>query len=124
MGSEQAPLTGPDLTQGVAAADVAEGTMLLGHAEGEAVLLARCGGELFAVGARCSHYGGPLNEGLLVDGPIRCPWHHAAFDLRTGTVVRPPALSGLPCWRVEERGGTAVVGARLPAPAPRVTTSR
>ena len=121
MGSEQAPLTGPDLTHGVAAADVAEGGMLLGHAGGEAVLLARCGGELFAVGARCPHYGGPLNEGLLVDGTIRCPWHHAAFDVRTGTAVRPPALNDLPCWRVEERDGRAVVRERFPASTRRVS---
>src|SRR5688572_16719739 len=115
MSAEQAPLTGPDLTRGVASGDIAEGGTLLGHAGGEAVLLARCGGELFAVGARCPHYGGPLNEGLLVDGTIRCPWHHAAFDLRTGAVVRPPALNDLPCWRVEEREGKAIVGERLPA---------
>ena len=115
MGSEQAPLTGPDLTQGVAAADVAEGTMLLGHAEGEAVLLARCGGELFAVGARCSHYGGPLNEGLLVDGTIRCPWHHAAFDLRTGTAVRPPALPSVKIFTGPTRS--------MESPAPVTTPS-
>jgi NADPH-dependent 2,4-dienoyl-CoA reductase/sulfur reductase-like enzyme/nitrite reductase/ring-hydroxylating ferredoxin subunit len=91
--------------------------MLLGHADGEAVLLARCGGELFAVGARCTHYGGPLNEGLVVDGTVRCPWHHAAFDLRTGANVRPPALNALPCWRVEERDGRAVVVEKRAAPA-------
>ena len=112
MSAEQAPLTGPDLTRGVAAGDVAEGGTLLGHADGEAVLLARCGGELFAVGARCTHYGGPLAEGLVVDGTIRCPWHHAAFDLRTGRMQRPPALNDLPCWRVEERDGRAVVAGR------------
>jgi NADPH-dependent 2,4-dienoyl-CoA reductase/sulfur reductase-like enzyme/nitrite reductase/ring-hydroxylating ferredoxin subunit len=121
MGGEAAPLTGPDLTRGVSATDVAEGGMLLGHAGGEAVLLARCGGELFAVGARCPHYGGPLNEGLVVDGTVRCPWHHAAFDLRTGDNVRPPALDGLPCWRVEERDGKAVVLEKRPAPARRTT---
>jgi NADPH-dependent 2,4-dienoyl-CoA reductase/sulfur reductase-like enzyme/nitrite reductase/ring-hydroxylating ferredoxin subunit len=116
MGGEQAPLTGPDLTRGVSASDVTEGGTLLGHADGEAVLLARSGGELFAVGARCTHYSGPLAEGLVVGGTIRCPWHHAAFDLRTGAAVRPPALNDLPCWRVEERDGRAVVAGRRPAP--------
>ena len=119
MSAEQAPLTGPDLTRGVAAGDIAEGGILLGHADGEAVLLARCGGELFAVGARCPHYGGPLAEGLVVDGTIRCPWHHAAFDLRTGRMQRPPALNDLPCWKVEEREGRAVVaGKREESPRP------
>jgi NADPH-dependent 2,4-dienoyl-CoA reductase/sulfur reductase-like enzyme/nitrite reductase/ring-hydroxylating ferredoxin subunit len=113
MGEEQVLLTGPDLTRGVRAANVAEGGTLLGHADGEAVVLARSGGELFAVGARCSHYGGPLAEGLVVEGTIRCPWHHAAFSLRTGEATRPPALKALPCWHVEERDGRAVVAGRV-----------
>lgn len=112
MGGERAQLSGPDFTRGVASGDVAEGATLLGHADDEPVLLARCGGELFAVGARCPHYGAPLNEGLVADGTIRCPWHHAAFDLRTGGMVRPPALDDLPCWKVEERDGRAIVTGR------------
>jgi NADPH-dependent 2,4-dienoyl-CoA reductase/sulfur reductase-like enzyme/nitrite reductase/ring-hydroxylating ferredoxin subunit len=115
MGGEAAPLSGPDLTKGVPASDIPDGGMLLGHADGEAVLLARSGGELFAVGAKCTHYGGPLNEGLVVDGTVRCPWHHTAFSLRTGEVVRPPALGGLPCWRVTLRGETALVTGRRDA---------
>ena len=113
MSEAQAPLTGPDLTRGVLAADVAEGGTLLGHVDGEAVVLARSGGALFAVGARCSHYGGPLAEGLVVEGTIRCPWHHAAFNLRTGEATRPPALNSLPCWHVEERDGHAFVTSRV-----------
>ena len=124
MSAEQAPLTGPDLTRGVAAADVAEGAILLGHADGEAVLLTRCGGELFAVGARCPHYGGPLAEGLVVDGTIRCPWHHAAFDLRTGKMQRPPALNDLPCWRVEERDGRAVLAGKQQGSSPQRSEPR
>ncbi len=113
MGSDQqAPLSGPDLARGVPAAEVTEGSLLLGHAGGEAVVLTRCGGALRAVGASCTHYGGPLAEGVVVDGTIRCPWHHAAFDLATGESVRPPALNPIPCWVVSERGGQVVVGAR------------
>jgi NADPH-dependent 2,4-dienoyl-CoA reductase/sulfur reductase-like enzyme/nitrite reductase/ring-hydroxylating ferredoxin subunit len=112
MGGEQPPLSGPDLKRGVAAALVKEGGLLLGHAEGEAVLLTRCGGELLAVGAHCTHYGAPLADGLIVGDSIRCPWHHAAFSLRTGEMLRPPALANLACWRVEESGGVAVVSER------------
>ena len=83
------------------------------HADGEQVLLARWGdGRLYAVGARCTHYGGPLEEGLVVDDTVRCPWHHAAFNLKTGRNLRPPALNHLPSWRVEERDGVAKVTSR------------
>ena len=81
MGGAEKQLKGPDLTQGVAIADLAAGAMLLGHANGEAVLLARSGDELFAIGATCTHYSGPLAEGVLVGETVRCPWHHACFNL-------------------------------------------
>jgi len=102
--SAPSELSGPSLDQGVAAADLRDGQMLLGHAEGEAVLLARRGDEVFAVSATCTHYGGPLAEGLLVGDTVRCPWHHACFSLRTGQALAAPALNGLACWDVEQRG--------------------
>ena len=94
-------LRGPDLTKGVALSSVADGAMLLGHAHGEPVLLARHGDALFAIGAVCTHYGAPLADGLLVDETVRCPWHHACFSLRTGEALRPPALDPVSCWHVE-----------------------
>ncbi|SPU82858.1 FAD-dependent pyridine nucleotide-disulfide oxidoreductase [Burkholderia cenocepacia] len=108
----------PDLTHGVALDDLADGAMIEGHVGDAAVLLVRRGDELFAVGAQCPHYGGPLAEGLLVGDTIRCPWHHAAFCLRTGEMERAPALDGLPCWRVERRDGRAVVVDARPAAVP------
>ena len=107
--SGEPALSGPDLKLGVPAAAIAEGKALLGHADGEAVMLTRCDGAIVGVGARCPHYGGPLNEGLIVGDTVRCPWHHAAFSLRTGAMLRPPALGDLPCWSVEERGELVVV---------------
>jgi NADPH-dependent 2,4-dienoyl-CoA reductase/sulfur reductase-like enzyme/nitrite reductase/ring-hydroxylating ferredoxin subunit len=109
MSAEQPKLQGPDLAQGVSLSAIAEGVMLLGHAQGEAVILVRRGGELFAVGAVCTHYGGPLAEGLIVDDTVRCPWHHACLDLRTGEAVRAPALNPVSCWRVEQRDGKVFV---------------
>jgi len=100
-------LSGPDLTKGVALSSVADGAMLLGHAHGEPVLLARHGDALFAIGAVCTHYGAPLADGLLVDETVRCPWHHACFSLRTGEALRPPALDPVSCWQVEQRDGAA-----------------
>ena len=83
MAQEQAPPSGPDLTKGVGPADFKD-DKLLGHVGDEDVLLVRSGADVFAVGAHCSHYHGPLAEGLVVGGNVRCPWHHACFDLRTG----------------------------------------
>ena len=114
--SEEAKLAGPDFLQGVPLTDITEGGMLLGHAAGESVLLARSGQEVFAIGAECTHYHGPLPEGLRVDDTVRCPWHHACFSLRTGEALRAPALDPVACWRVEQRGGTVFVRDKL-APA-------
>jgi NADPH-dependent 2,4-dienoyl-CoA reductase/sulfur reductase-like enzyme/nitrite reductase/ring-hydroxylating ferredoxin subunit len=102
MSEEKAKLNGPDLTQGVELSTIPDGTMLLGHAQGEPVLLARRGNVVFAIGAICTHYGAPLETGLLVDDTVRCPWHHACFSLRTGEALRAPALNPVSRWRVEE----------------------
>jgi NADPH-dependent 2,4-dienoyl-CoA reductase/sulfur reductase-like enzyme/nitrite reductase/ring-hydroxylating ferredoxin subunit len=115
---EQAP-SGPDLTQGIPASDLTEGGMLTGHVGGEAVLLVRHGGKVSAVGAHCTHYHGPLADGLVVGNTVRCPWHHACFDLGTGEALAAPALSLLDCWQVEERGNQIVVGAKRQHPAPK-----
>ena len=112
MGTET-KLTGPDLSAGIDAAALADGDKLLGHANGEPVLLARVKGEYYAIGATCSHYGGPLAEGVLVNDSVRCPWHHACFSLRTGDALRAPALSPVACWRVEKRGSRIVVAAKV-----------
>ncbi len=109
----EAKLEGPDLTQGVDCSQLADGSILLGHAQGEPAILVRRGAELFAVGAVCSHYGGPLAEGIVVENGVRCPWHHACFDLSSGEALRAPALNPIPCWRVEQRGGKAYVREKL-----------
>jgi NADPH-dependent 2,4-dienoyl-CoA reductase/sulfur reductase-like enzyme/nitrite reductase/ring-hydroxylating ferredoxin subunit len=118
MGDAQESLPGPDLTKGVSAADVVHGAVLVGHVAGNPVLLTRCDGKVVAVGARCPHYGAPLGDGLIVGDTIRCPWHHAAFSLRTGKMLRPPALGDLPCWETEERDGRVAVLERRFVPIP------
>ena len=111
-------LSGPDLTRGITLSTIADGAMLLGHAHGEPALLLRRGDKLFAIGAVCTHYGAPLADGLLVDDTVRCPWHHACFSVRTGEALRPPALDPVSCWHVEQRDGTAYVGAKLESVGP------
>src|SRR5215467_6744918 len=103
MANDQATPGGPDLTQGIALAELADGGKLVGHVGDEEVLLVRRGNDIFAVGAHCTHYHGPLGDGLVVGDTVRCPWHHACFDLRTGEALRSPALSPVACWNVEQR---------------------
>ena len=89
--------SGRDLTLGLAQNELADGKKLLGHVSDEDVLLVRRGTEYFAVSAQCTHYHGPLVEGLIVGDSIRCPWHHACFDLRTGEALEAPAFDPLSC---------------------------
>ena len=124
MAQEQAPPSGPDLTQGVAHSDLVDGR-LIGRVGNEEVLLVRAGSELFAIGAHCSHYHGPLADGVVTGETVRCPWHHACFDLRSGEALRAPALSPVECWKVEQHAGLIFVKDKLAQPKPRqaVTTN-
>ena len=106
---------GPDLRAGIPESDLADGGMLAGHVGEDAVLIARRGKELFAVGATCTHYGGPLSQGLMVGETVRCPWHHACFSLRTGEAVAAPALAPVSCWRVERKDGRLFVKEKMAA---------
>lgn len=116
MGSDATEVTGPDLAKGVEASGLQDGGMLAGHVAGQPVLLARRGDEFFAVGGTCTHYGAPLADGIMTGTTVRCPWHHACFDLRTGEAVRAPALRSLARYRVERRGALVVVGDEIAAP--------
>src|SRR5512132_3386887 len=113
---------GPDFEKGYEAENVGDGKMLLGHAFGEAVLVARRGDELFAIGATCTHYGGPLAKGLMVDCIVRCPWHHARFDLRTGEAIAAPALNNVAAYKIDKRGKQFFVTGKIhekPVPKPK-----
>src|SRR5260370_3014 len=101
--TEQTAPKGPDLTQGVPISDIPDGGMIGGHVGEAAVLIARRGSEFFAISATCSHYGGPLAEGLVVGDTVRCPWHHACFSLRTGEALRAPGLWPMSSWRIATR---------------------
>ncbi len=121
MADQQAPPSGPDLTLGIELSQFA-GETLLGHVGEEDVLLVRSGSDIFAIDAHCSHYHGPLAEGLVVGESVRCPWHHACFDLRTGEAARAPALNPLAVWQVEQDGKSVFVRQKRPQPAPRGKT--
>ena len=106
---ETAAASGPDFSQGIAVNDVpAEGT-IGGRVGDDPVLLSRLDGELFAIGGSCTHYGGHLADGISGHSTVRCPLHHACFDLRTGAVLRAPALDPVDRWQVEIEGDRVFV---------------
>jgi NADPH-dependent 2,4-dienoyl-CoA reductase/sulfur reductase-like enzyme/nitrite reductase/ring-hydroxylating ferredoxin subunit len=113
----------PDFTKGYPLNDLPDGKIVSGTVGDDDAIMVRRGEEIFAVGAHCTHYHGPLADGLIVGDTIRCPWHHACFNLRTGDALRAPALDPITCWRVERKGDTAYVRTKLPEPEPPPSTS-
>ncbi|HEY1250578.1 MAG TPA: FAD-dependent oxidoreductase [Thermoanaerobaculia bacterium] len=117
-------LPGPDLGKdGAALADFENG-LLEGHFEGAPVLLVRKGGagassEILAIGSKCTHYGGPLAQGLFDGGLVRCPWHHACFRPETGEAVHAPAFDPVATYAVAVRGDRVFVTGGRSAEAPR-----
>jgi apoptosis-inducing factor 3 len=101
--------TGPDLRKGVALREIPDNGSLIGHLGNDEVLLIRSGEEVFAISPHCTHYHGPLAEGLIAGSSVRCPWHHACFDLRTGEAIRAPAIDPITCWNVKLSDGLVVV---------------
>ncbi|HEX6272175.1 MAG TPA: FAD-dependent oxidoreductase [Polyangiaceae bacterium] len=116
MGSQTTELTGPDLAEGIDIADLGEGKPLLAHARGEALVVVKRGDDVHVVGATCTHYSGPLADGLVVGGTIRCPWHHACFSLETGEAIGAPALNPLPCYAIVRRGTRVSIGEKREPP--------
>ncbi|GAC1333021.1 MAG: hypothetical protein NVSMB17_12870 [Candidatus Dormibacteria bacterium] len=88
-------------TDVAAETDLAEGKPHPVEANGVAVMLVRENGQLLALASRCSHAGGPLEEGKFSDGTVTCPWHGSRFQLADGCVLRGPA--NIPQPRLEAR---------------------
>ncbi|MCK1739296.1 FAD-dependent oxidoreductase [Bradyrhizobium sp. 138] len=116
MAEDKKP-SGPDLSKGAPLTAFKDGK-LLGHVGEEDVLLVQAGSEVFAIEPACSHYHGPLAEGLVVSDTIRCPWHHACFSLRTGEATRPPALNALAVWEVTRDRDNIIVRRKREALTP------
>jgi NADPH-dependent 2,4-dienoyl-CoA reductase/sulfur reductase-like enzyme/nitrite reductase/ring-hydroxylating ferredoxin subunit len=114
---------GPNFAEGIAIADL-RGTITKGRVGDEPAILVRRNGESAIIGAYCSHYHGPLAEGLIADGTIRCPWHHACFDLRTGEAVRAPAFSPVASWITEEVEGKIFARDKRPRSKPTPLSNR
>src|SRR3990172_4536128 len=77
--------------------------------DGKEILLTRIKDSYNALGANCTHYGAPLSEGVLRDGVIMCPWHHACFDAKTGDMYNPPARDSLPKYETKIKDNDVIV---------------
>lgn len=98
-----------------AAADLPPGAMLTVTVDDRPVVVANLAGTFVAVDGTCPHAAGPLGEGEVVDGcRLRCPWHGATFDLRTGAACAGPARKGLRRYRVEVAAGAIRLAAAGP----------
>ena len=117
-GAQSEELQGPDLGNGIDFEQLEESVPFLGHVGGEQVILVRHGAQVLAVSANCKHYGGPLAEGIVAEGIVRCPWHHARYDLRTGRNVGAPGLDSLSCYAVERAEGRVRVTGKHEPSAP------
>ena len=107
---------GPNLAEGVLASDIPAGGMLAGRVGNEGVLLLKMGDSFHAIGSSCTHYHGPLSEGVFDGELVRCPWHHACFRPQTGEAVRAPAIDPVTVYNVERRGDRVfVTSPRSPA---------
>jgi apoptosis-inducing factor 3 len=73
------------------------------------VLVVRLKGRFYAIGAECTHYGGPLIDGALSGHRVVCPWHQAVFDVMTGNLEEPPALDAQPCYKVRVEDGDVIL---------------
>src|SRR3569833_118790 len=112
MGQTDQDVLLKDLASGIPESELAEGSILDGMLNDERIVLVRSGGKPFAVGGLCTHYGASQAGGVVDDGGIRCPLHHACIDLRTGAATCAPALSAIPSYDVVEAAGVIRVGAK------------
>lgn len=97
-------------------AELKEGQMHRAEVNGAAILLIRYKNALHAIAETCSHLGGPLSEGRLVDGSVQCPWHGSRFDIQDGHVVSGPAVHPQPCLDARVRAGQIEVRLRSGKP--------
>lgn len=114
--SETTPV-GPDLAiDGIPVDEISE-SPTKGRVDGKQVIVMRTADGLRAVAGSCTHYGGPLGDGLCEGGKIHCPWHHAVFDLETGEAVGAPALNPIAVYEPSERDGRIFVTGPVEPPA-------
>jgi NADPH-dependent 2,4-dienoyl-CoA reductase/sulfur reductase-like enzyme/nitrite reductase/ring-hydroxylating ferredoxin subunit len=100
--------------------ELAEGQIKQVQAGDHEVLLVKLDGEIHALAATCPHHGAPLENGLLHEGQLICPWHMTTYDARNGKLRQPPAMDALPQFDVSVEGGEVRV--TLPEAPPQSCT--
>ena len=96
-------------TKVAAAADLLDGKPLRVEVEGTPVMLLRQGESIFAIGATCTHLGGPLDEGEIDGDTVICPWHGSVFRLNNGGLVHGPATFPQPGYDVRVESGQVAI---------------
>jgi len=91
--------------------------------EETAVLVACVDSEYFAVAPECTHWHGPLDEGMICGHTVMCPWHHACFDLRNGNPVEPPALDGIQTYPTHLENNALSIDMTVPETSPSVVSA-
>ncbi|XP_009883524.1 PREDICTED: apoptosis-inducing factor 3-like [Charadrius vociferus] len=92
--------------------DIGDGQLWEVMVAGYPVLLVRNRKEFSALGSKCPHYGAPLSKGVLKGERLRCPWHGACFNIKTGDIEEYPSLDCLPCFKVTVKDGKVFVTAK------------
>ena len=85
-------------------ADIPAGEVIGVDIGGQRVVIANVDGEFFAIGAECTHMGGPLEDGFLEGDLLQCPWHAGEFDMKSGEGVSPPAVGSVGSFQVRVQG--------------------
>ena len=86
--------------------------MMLVHAAGERIAVARTEDGYAAFEDRCTHRGGPLSDGVVICGTGQCPWHGSQFDVKTGDVKCGPAKEKIRVYEMEAPHRPAITKAR------------
>ena len=100
---------GEDLIKISETKDIQSSQMKAVDVNGERICVANVEGKYYAIGNVCTHMGGPLAEGKLEGFEVECPWHGSKFDIRTGRVVKPPAMREEPTYEVKVEDNNVLI---------------
>ena len=98
-----------EFAKAIAKADLTAGHGVMVELQGKKIALFNVDGAFHAMDDTCTHAGGPLSDGELDGTVVTCPWHGATFDIKTGSVLDPPAPDGVRSYEVRIEGEDVLV---------------